>query len=432
MGGFRLDPDEALLASDAGTAREILVRPAVQEMLAWAAMQTSLQVLQIETRVQFPVFGLYAGYQLFWLWALTPGETYEEFTAQLEGGFFGGAVGGQRLPFSDDFQAQLRNPAHFRTAGLAAFVLRLAPDLAIANRDAFDAFLTLLGCCIDRWVESPRFEDYAYILCEYELSVKVKALAYLYEATPAELPRRMALNRWGLPKVTRERLLGPMYVNTFFARLFQLFHDRAEQLRFERASDALRFFRSSYPHYSALHIGFCTRKTPAPEAGEGDDQDAPNWDEEEEPAVEGGDGFDDQTPEFFYPHFQYVLACRYLPAVEAVVCHPRVAPVIEAGRVGIQVDRPFALSRGPPEGGEWEPATLFNHLTEICDACGVVDEDTKRLAVLEGLSVFIANDNKEVVGYIDVDIPNDWDFGGVVEVDGEEEEEEAPGIGEFR
>jgi hypothetical protein len=167
-------------------------------------------------------------------------------------------------------------------------------------------------------------------------------------------------------------------------------------LRFERAHHALQFFRGNFPAYMSLHIGFSTRKTP-----DADDPDV-NFDEDE-PEAEGGDGIDKKNGEWFYPYYNHTLVSQYLPAVEALICHPLVAPVIEAGRTGVVVDRPFVLKNQE----EWTPSALYGHLDEICDACGV-PEAVRRTAILDALAVFITSDSKEVIGYIDDHIPTEW------------------------
>jgi hypothetical protein len=395
VSGFSVDSDKDLFPNDISNARAILMRLAVQEMFAWAAAQTSPQVLQIETRFQCSRFGLYAGYQLLWSWALTATSGPDTFAAELQDDFFDGKHADPPLPLPKDFQAQMSDRESFYKVGLASFVLRLVPDLQITDSNAFDRFIELLGKCIDRWIDDVTFGKFTYILNEYELSAKIKSLAYLYQATPAELPPKMDLNRLKLGKFNQLQFLGPRYANAFFARLFgNGFHKMTGQMKFQHASDALQFFRGNFPAYMALHIGFSTRST----------LDSDLIFDEDEPATEGGDGEDDGNAGHCYPGFFYDLSSRYLAAVEALICHPQVASVIEAGRADISVDRPFEL-----EGGaEWEPAELYEHLGAICDACGVADPEVKEAALLDAVAVFITTDSKELIGYVDVDIPSEW------------------------
>jgi hypothetical protein len=227
----------------------------------------------------------------------------------------------------------------------------------------------------------------------------MRSLAYLYQATPDTLPPKMDLNRLSLSKENENGLLGPRYVNTFFARLFSLFHDTVGTLHFGGARDALRFFSGNFPACMSLHIGFSTRVTPL--SHEEVDFDEPN----PEPEEEGGDGFDTGNASEFYPHYHYPVVSKYLPAVEALICHPLVVPVIEAGRADVEPGQNVTLN-GPEE---WTAETISPHLEEICIACGVADPDMRRRAVLDALGVFITSDSKEVIGYVDVDIPPDWE-----------------------
>jgi hypothetical protein len=124
-----------------------------------------------------------------------------------------------------------------------------------------------------------------------------------------------------------------------------------------------------------------------------------------EPEDEGGEGLEElEVPNTIFPGFNYetLVLSKYLTAVEALICDPAVAREIEGER-RVAITNPIQL-----EGDrDWDVSDLYAHLGGIADACGIAGE-VKRPAVLNAIAVFCFVDSGATIGYIDVDMPEEW------------------------
>jgi hypothetical protein len=221
----------------------------------------------------------------------------------------------------------------------------------------------------------------------------------------------MRLEELGLAKNSEYGNLGVQYVNTFIAQLFKLFHDQINQFHFKSALDALRFFRSNFPAYLTLHAGFSARNSQFNESDPPFDGIEPETEETENTEQDG-------TEKSFFPGFNYgdLVKAKYLSAIEALICHPLVAREIEQRARGSVAQVSDIVLEGETD---WDINTLNHHLCQICGKCGI-SEAVKNEAVLVSLTVFSTIDSGEVIGYIDVDIPDIWPSGPTEGEAGEE------------
>jgi hypothetical protein len=156
---------------------------------------------------------------------------------ELDADFFDG--------LSDGYPDKIRDRKNFIRDGLAAYLLRDAPGLAIPADHApdFQRWISCLKEILDWFYpDHPSMEELIFSLTDYELQTAIRSFTRLYRFVPAHPPKDR-VNIDGKPAEHLVDLQGA---------LLREVHNALLSARFPSLSDARQFFTAEFPSFVSL------------------------------------------------------------------------------------------------------------------------------------------------------------------------------------
>jgi hypothetical protein len=199
----------------------------------------------IETRYRCGPECLYPLYLLVWDYSTSHRELPDE-------GRLGKDLDKVFSGLSPNYPEMIRDRTNFMRDGLAAYLLRDAPDLAIPidHTADFDRWISCLKGILDWFYpDHPSMEVLIFALTGYDLQTAIRSFTRLYRFVPAS------------PPTHRVKIDGdPMkFLVDFQGAFLKEIHNAIMSAKFPSLSDAQQFFTAEFPSFVSLFSSWSSR-----------------------------------------------------------------------------------------------------------------------------------------------------------------------------
>jgi hypothetical protein len=208
-------------------------------LVIWALDQRRRSFMSIETRYQCGPDNLYPLYLLVWDYSTSHPEVTgpDALTEALDKDLFRESLEG--------YAEKIRDRKNFMRDGLAAYLLRDSPSLAIPADRApdFQRWISCLEQILDWFYPGePSMEELIFALTAYELQIAIRFFTRLYRFVPSEPPKHRI-------KIEGEQ---SEYLVDFQAAFLTDVHNAIMSAKFPSLSDAQQFFTTEFPSFVSL------------------------------------------------------------------------------------------------------------------------------------------------------------------------------------